>query len=255
MGHKRQREFAVSRGANVASNSLALGIGLSLLAMIVAWGLRQSSQPANAKVIIGTKDEIYYSHAATKEDAQVLGQALKTMGFFNDRGASVLLSKGSGGTVVSFFVNEGAWDRPNSVSNFEEIGRRIATPLGGFPIKVRLMDSARVMRRELAVGKAIIGAKDEIYYFGSATEADAEALGQALKTAGFLEDKGVSVLLTKGDGTAISFVVNENAWERSETVAAFERLARRAATSIGGLPIKLRLLNSEMETKREVAVQ
>jgi hypothetical protein len=255
MGHKRQRDFSVGRGANVASHWLALGIGLAILAMIVAWGLRQSNQPANSKVIIGTKDKVYRSHAATTEDAQALGQALKSMGFFNDRGSSVLLSKGRGGTVVSFFVNEGAWDRPDTVSNFEEIGRRIATPLGGFPIKVRLMDSAGVMRREVAVGRAIIGAKDEIYYFGSATDADAEALGQALKTAGFLLDRGASVVLSKGDGTAISFVVNENAWERPETVAAFERLARRAAAPIGGLPIKLRLLNSEMETKREVAVR
>ncbi len=253
--HKRQSEVAAGRGRNAASNWLAFGIGLALLAAIVAGGLRESSDLTNSKVTVGTKDEVYYSHAATKEDARVLGQALKTIGFFDDRGTSVFLSKGKDGTVVSFVLKAGAWKQPGTVLNFEEIGRRIATPVGGFPIKVRLIDAARTVRRELAVGKAIIGARDEIYYFGSASEADAEALGGALKTAGFLEDTGVSVVLAKGDGTAISFVVAGGVWERPEAVAGFESLVRRAAPSVGGLPIMLRLLNPEMEAKREVAVQ
>jgi hypothetical protein len=238
-----------------ASNWLAAGIGLALLAMVAAWGLRQSDHVKNPKVIVGTRDLVYYSHSATEQDARMLGVAFQRMGFFQDKGTSVFLSKGTNGTVVSFVLQEGAWDLPDRVASYEEIGRRIAAPLGGFPIKVRLIDSAQTVQRELAVGKATIGAKDEVYYFGSATKADAEALGKALKAAEYFTDQGTSVELTKDAGTAISFVLNEGAWQRPEVVGAFARLVQRVSAAVGGLPITLRLLNANMEPERAVAIR
>jgi hypothetical protein len=237
---------------------LAFGLGLALLAMMLVWSLRQSGhviRPNVPKVIVGTNDMVYYSHAATEQDANALGLALRTIGFFNDRGGVVLLSKGRNGTVVSFVVQEGSWNLPDRVSVYAEIGRRIAAPVGGFPIEVRLMDSAQTVHKELTVGHAIVGARDEVYYFGSATKADAQALGQALKAAAFFEDKGASVELTKDGGTAISFVLNDGAWEQPAVVAALVRLTRRAAPSVGGVPITLRLLDSNMETERTATVR
>jgi hypothetical protein len=233
---------------------LALAIGLSLLATIVLWALHPSKRPATPKVIVGNKDEVYYYHAATAEDAQALGQALTGIGFLNGRGTTVLLSKGTAGTIVSFVLNDGGWNHPQTVYSFEEIGRRIAPAVGGFPITVRLIDSARTLHKELAVGKVVAGARDEIYYFGSATEADAAALGRALQTAGYLTDRGASVVLSKGDGTAVSFVLDDGAWNRSEVAAGFERLVRQVAGTAGGLPVQVRLLNSKMEPKKEWAV-
>ncbi len=242
-------------GRRTAPTLLASGVGLALLATIVAWGLHPSGQPAYTKLVIGTRDEVYYSHAATKEDAESLGQALKAIGFFNDRGTSVLLSKGRAGAVVSFALSAGAWDRPETVFSFEEIARRVAPAIGTFPITVRLSDSVWRVWKQLVVGKVIVGAMDEIYYFGPASEMDAEALGQALKSAGFLVDAGASVVLSKDGGTAISFVVGDGVWERPDAVAGFERLTRRVAASAGGLPVKLMLLNSKMETEKEVALR
>jgi len=251
---KKRHESAVSRRAKPGSNWVAFGIGLAVLATIVAgeiW-VRSAGDP---KVIIGTNDEVYYYRRATKEVAVALGRALRQIGFLNGRGTSVLLGQGSGRTVISFVLNDGAWDHPDAISNFAEIGRRVAASVGGFPIKVCLVDSARVVRKELTVGKAAIGAKDVIYYFGSATEADAKALGRALQAAGYLEDLGVSVMLLKGDGTAVSFVVQEGVWQRPEAVSALEGLARRVAPSIGGIPIQLRLLDPQMEIRKNVAIQ
>ena len=185
----------------------------------------------------------------------MLGRTLKTLGFLTDRGGSIFMSKGKGGTVVSFVVIEGFWSRPGIAENFEEIGREIAPSVGGFPIKVRLMNSKREIKKEMNVGKWIVGTKDEIYYLGGATEADAKVLAQALQTAGFFQDKGVSVLLSKGDSTVLSFVVNEDSAKDPKYVAAFETLIREVASSVGGLPIKGRLINSALETKKEVAVQ
>ena len=54
-----------------------------------------------------------------------------------------------------------------------------------------------------------IGTKDEVIYSGLSTEAQATALGNALKTDGYFQDLGVSVLLRKpiGGSTIISYVV------------------------------------------------
>jgi hypothetical protein len=247
--HKR-REFL--------ANSLALGMGLTLFGILVVWGLRQSGHTKNVdvpKVVIGANDLVYYSHAATQQDARVLGQALQAIGVFRDKGSVVFLSKGRNGTQVSFVVQEGSWDLPERVAGYEEIGRRIAAPVGGFPVQVRLIDSSQTVHKEMQVGKAIIGARDEVYYFGAATRANAEALGKALRSAEYFTDQGATVELSKGNATVVSFVLAGGAWRRPEVLAAFVRLIRRTAPAVGGLPITLRLLNPNMEPETATAVK
>jgi hypothetical protein len=233
---------------------VGLGVGAALLATIVGGvvAIHSSREP---KVVIGKNDEVYYYRRATKEDALALGQALKSTGFFNDRGTSVLLWMGGGPPVVSFTMDEGAWDHPHVISNFTEIGRRIATSVGGFPIQVQLIDAHRTVRKKMTVGKATAGVKDSVYYFGDATDADARALGEALRSAGYFTDKGATVALLKGEGTVISFVVQEGLWNEPAAAATLERLVRQIAPSVGGLPVKLRLLDRGMDIKREVTVE
>jgi hypothetical protein len=239
----------------VAANLLVIVIGLSLAATLALWALHPSKRPPILKVMVGAKDEVYYYHSATKEDAMALGQALTAIGFLNDRGTTVLLSKGSAGTIVSFVLNDGGWNHPQTVYSFEEIGRRIAPAIGGFPIQVRLIDSGRTLHKELTVGKVIAGGKDEIYYVGSATEKDAAALGRALHGAGFLTGRGASVMVSKGDETSVSFVIDDGAWNRRQVMVDLERLTRQVAASVGGLPVELRLLNAQMEPEKESMIR
>lgn len=245
-------EPARSRVATV----VAYGFGVLLLATIVIGGyqLAHEPEPVATRVIIGSQDQVYYYHRATSADARALGDTLRTIGFFRGTGSTVLLSKGTDGTLVSFVLNDGGWDHPETVYGFEQIGQRIAWVLGGFPIKVRLIDSKRLLHREMTVGKAPVGSRDAVYYFGSATEAEARTLGQALQAQGYLRDLGASVVLSKGDGTAIGFVVNDGVWDQPQAVAGFEQLVRAVAPSVGGLPVRLRLLNSEMEPKKTLSV-
>jgi hypothetical protein len=177
------------------------------------------------------------------------------MGFLTDRGVSASVAKDQRGTVVSFTVKEEAWKDPRMVANFEEIGRQAAPSVGGFPIRVLLLNSDGDIKQDMTVGKAIIGTKDEIYYLGQATEGEAKALGQALQKAGFFHDAGYTVVLAKGDGTAVSFVVKDGLWDQPENIAPFEKIVRDAAGAVGGLPLKLRLLNRNLEIKKEVAVE
>ena len=235
------------------TQAFAVGVGLALLVTLAA-GVYRTQANKNRKVIIGTRDEVDYTGYATEADARMLGQALAASGFFSNQGGSVLLSKGPGGASVSFVVQESAWNHPDTISSYEVIGRRIAPSIGGFPITVRLLDSAGHIKK-LTVGRVLVGNRDEVYYFGSAIEEDAQSLGRMLKTIGFFADIGASVVVSKGDSTAIWFVTNEGFWDKPEAIAGFERIARQAAASVGGLPIQVRLLNSEMETKREMTIQ
>lgn len=244
-------------GKITAANWLAWTVGILLVATVGWLGVQVARRPHTIapKVIVGTRDEVYYSHGATMQEATELGHALQGTGFFNDRGTSVQLSRINGLATIWFVLNESAWDHPDTVASFEEIGRRVATAVGGFPIQVRLVDSAWTVRKSLVVGKAMAGAKDAIYYYGAATAADAKALGQALRQAGYLQDLGVAVVVSKDAGTVLSFVVGKGVWERPEAVASFARLARMVAPSVGGLPVQLRLLSPEMEAKKEVTVR
>jgi hypothetical protein len=227
----------------------------SIAALVIGNMVMRKSQPFMGTVTIGTRDKVYYSHGAAEESAIALGHALQATGFFNDRGTSVLLTGSKTGQVLSFVLNEGAWDNPNTVASFEEIARRVATSIGGFPVQVRLVDASWSVKKTVHVGKVIIGARDAIYYVGSAPESDATALGEALRSAGYLGDLGVTVLVSEGDGTAIGFVVGNGVWDRPDAIAGFTALARRVAPSVGGLPVRVRLLSAEMETKREMVVE
>ena len=249
-----------SKPRNVAAKLLALTFGAILVSTLAIWARHPSPRLAIPKAMIGTRDEVYYYHASTEADAQALGQALTLTGFLNNRGTTVLLSKGSAGTIVSFVLNDGAWERSETIDSFEEIGRRIAPAIGGFPITVRLIDSARTLQRELTIGRVPMGARDEIYYFGSATAADATALGNALQAAGFLTGRGASVTVSKvtlggGVQTAVSLVLDGDSWNRPLVVAELEGLARKVAPSVGGLPISLRLLNAQMEPEKEIVLK
>jgi hypothetical protein len=101
-----------------------------------------------------------------------------------------------------------------------------------------------------------IGTKDQIVYSGTATQNDATALGNALKTAGYFQDTGVTVLLNKGtSGTTISFVVQDGAWNNAADVSAFETIVRGVASSVGGLPIDMRLVNTALVVEKDETIQ
>ena len=205
--------------------------------------------------MVGATDQVIYYRRATKEDAAVLGRALKNIGYFTDKGAAAVLDKSRGGTVVGFVLSEGAWSLPTAISDYGDMARLIAPAVGGFPFTVRLLDQKLAVRKELAVGKELVGMRDAIYYYGSATQEDARMLGQALRSAGALRDTGMTVVLAKGDVTTLSFVVHQTPWERPEVVTVFEALTRQVAPAVGGLPLKLRFLDTTGRSRKEVSIE
>jgi hypothetical protein len=245
----------VSRGGRLGSKWVAFGVGIAFLcAIFLAVFIPVYANSVHSKVIVGSKDEVFYTGAATEEDARALGDALKKSGYFTDRGTSVFLGKDKDGTTVSLVMKEGVWDQPGMLLSAEMVVREVADSVGGFPVRVKLIDSSENLKKEGTIGRAAIG-KDEVFYFGEAKESEAAALGKALRAEEYLTNRGSSVLLSREAGiTTISFVVADGFWNDGGHVAGFEKLTRAVAASVGGLPVTVRLVNTTLENKKEFVV-
>jgi hypothetical protein len=242
------------RGRQRGSASNWIIVVISLVSLAVIAGAIYVKMIEGTKVVIGTKDEVRYSGTATKEQALALGQALKTFGYFTDTGASVLLNKGGSGTIISFVVKAGIWDDWGKVAAFEEIGRDMAASVGGFPLKVRLVDDGLGMKKEMDVHPNLKAGGIEMRYSGSATEAQAQALAEAFHKA--LSEKELTVLFSVNQGKKeIAIVVHPGTWDDAATVEGLQTFIRSVADSAGGLPITLRLIDSTLDSKKEVPVQ
>jgi hypothetical protein len=250
----------INQGGELSSRWAAFGLSvvccIALVAAIFSGALAYligSTAVHNARtlVMIGQHDNIFISGTATKQDALKLGDALKESGYFKDRGISALLDKSGSGTSVSFTVQDGTWNQPDMVAAFEEIGREVAPSVGGMPIKVRLVDAARDVKKEMNVGKVVVGTKDEVFYLGSATAADGNALAQTLKADGFFTDRGSDVFLAKNDdGTTLTFLVEPSIAANPFYVTQFETLVRQLAPSVGGLPVRLKLADKQLDAEK-----
>jgi hypothetical protein len=245
----------VSQGGKLGSKWVAAGVGLGFMVILfLSIFVPVYASTTRTKVMIG-KDEVFYSNQATKEDAQKLGDALKAAEYFTGRGTSVFLNKDKDGTTLSLVMQEGVWDRPGMLFSAEEVAREVADSIGGYPVHVRIVDAEEHVKKQGQVGRVAVG-KDEIYYFGDAAPAQAEALGKALKSEDYLQDRGVTVMFDEeGGNKSISFVVSDGFWDDPNHMASFETLIRAVAPSVGGLPVTLKLVNVQLEDKKDLEVK
>ena len=230
-----------------------ISVVLSLISLVlIATAIYEKMSVS--KVTIGAKDEVRYSGTATKEQALALGQALKTTDYFSDKGATVVLDKGGSGTTISFVVKEGAWNDWGKVAAFEQVGRDVASSVGGLPLKVRLVDDHVRMKREMDVHANVQAGGIEVRYSGSATEAQAKALAEAFHKG--VPDKEMTVLFSVNPGRKeIAMVVHPGTSDDAGSVSGLQAIIRSVADSVGGLPITLRLIDSKLDSKKEVPVQ
>jgi len=249
--------FSKWRAVGVAIvTSLLLGCGVVAYLYYTGQWQNFASQYGLAQntVTIGTKDQVVYSGTATKNDAMALGNALKTEGYFQDRGVAVLLSKGTGGTVIGFVVQDGYWNNAGVMAQFEEVVRGVASSVGGLPVQVQLLNSTKTVEKSGTVGEVDLGSGDAVIYEGTATQAEAQALGQQFKSIGFFQGKGANVFLTKDGGTTLAFVVSDGTWNDPTAVSDFETIVRDVASTVGGLPIDMHLVNTTLVVEKDEIV-
>jgi hypothetical protein len=243
--------------AQAAPKSSALRNVVIILVVLIALGGGAAYYFRNGRTVtIGTKDQVVYSGSATQDQAIALGNALKTDGYFQDRGVTVLLKMGAGGTVVSFVVQDGYWNQPGTLAEFEEVVREVAPSVGGLPVKFQLMDTKLDVEKTSTVGEAQFTGGDAVYYEGNATLAEAQALGQQLQSLGFFTGKGVNVFLVRhDDGTTLAYVVSDGVWDDEAMVNDFEVLTRGVAPTVGGLPIEMRMVNTTLVVEKDETIQ
>jgi len=211
-------------------------------------------------ITVGKKDSVIYSGKATREEATALSQALQNNGFFGDRGAQVLLTKGDGGTVISFSVNGSRWEDPSFLAAIQSFGLQVADAVGGTPLRIELRDGERQVRKSIAIeGHRITigenGATDVIEYSGTATQAEAQAVGETLREKGFFNGHGGLAIVAKGsDGAIVSLLVKEGVWDNPRFVPLIDALGK-LLTKVVGSPLRIRLLDSSRRIKKEVTIQ
>jgi hypothetical protein len=118
--------------------------------------LRKELLIVNDRVMVGEKDVVIFSGNATQPEAEALGAALRRNGYFLDQGYEVRLNKKTQGkdaqeAVVTFEVRDGLWNEPRFVDAFRVIARDAAPAIGGFPVRVRLLDSHLAVQKEMLV--------------------------------------------------------------------------------------------------------
>ena len=195
-------------------------------------------------VMVGT-DTVRYSDQITRPEAEASARFLKEAGFFQDHGISVELSRRADGVFLSFAVKEGVWNDAEYLGSIDALGPEIATAATGLPLTIELLDTQGVSRRLVKIISKVVhvGKNDLVYYQGSATEDEAKALGRGLQADGFFTDTGRTLTLSKGDGgTVIILNITNEAWANPQYQKSALEFAREIATSVGGLPITLRLV-------------
>ena len=99
--------------------------------------------------------------------------------------------------------------------------------------------------------------KESVNYSEKATEADAKKLGDILKAQGYFDgSKEVDVLLKKDEkeGTVVSFVISGLGKDDTITTA-FKQIGEGIATSGFGKPMTVRLMDSHLNTLKDIKVE
>jgi hypothetical protein len=228
----------------------------------------------NPMVDLGQNDRVVYNGTATREQATALGQALKKAELFAHPDIVVLLHRDANGAVLEVPLRSdrnaapaadgkpvvAPWDNPGLVRPLVLMGPQFASAAGGPPLTIRLLNDTGVPQRSLTIGagEVRVGSRDRVDYAGLATEQQAMDLGNALRGSGFFHDQGAVAILSRAsqsEPAELSLVVAEDSWNNERTVAALASLVRSVAPAIGGLPMRLRLLDLHGVTAREVVVQ
>jgi rhomboid protease GluP len=115
---------------------------------LAAW---YSQTLTGSSVTIGSKDTVDYTSRSNPQQAHALGDALQSIGFFQDKGLAVLLDQGARGPEVSISIKDSAWDDPRTIQTFQAIGRDIAPALGSQPLTLHLIDVARQATKDLPI--------------------------------------------------------------------------------------------------------
>ena len=134
---------------------------------------------------------------------------------------------------------------------FYSMGRAAGMGLLATPVVIGIFVAAAVY-----VETKVDFGPNEVYYSNDATEVDARRLGTALQDLGVFQEKegeGLSVQIEKTtDGFAVSFVVQDEAWNDEAVVQEMRRLRAYLILEVFDSPVEVRLCDSWFNVKRVI---
>ena len=149
------------------------------------------------------------------------------------------------------------WYDPAVISSIKTIGPQLASAAGGTPLTIRLLNAKGDWRNEVKIEDAtvLIGTLDVVEYSGQPSMQDARALGDSLRSAGFFQDRGMTVRLNKsGSSPELSFYLEDSGWDNPRIVKGYEILGRKIAPIVGGPPLTIHLIDNVREAKKDLVI-
>ena len=234
-------------------------------------------------VTVGNHDKVVYTDEATADVATRVGQAMLRSGLLPQSDGIVVFSQTASGASISIpFHAESTlatgkqpgcgspapsakvpphplpWDDPAVLTSFRLAGPQIADAAGQRPFTIRMLNTKGDLEREIPIDWYLltIGSQDRVAYSGHATAAEAAALGKALQSVGFFQDRGALVVLSRQEGPPdISFVLQDGAWNAPALQTGITAIGRRIAPAIGGLPITIHLLDTTFQPRTQITIR
>ena len=208
---------------------------------------------------VSPQEQVVFTDSTSLADAKLLAEALKQADYFdNSAPAIVRLSTGAEGTAVSFALQEGKWDDAAVLRGLTTLGEKCAAPFGPQSFKVRLLDTNLNQKKELPITqrRLLASPEEQIVFSSPITLAQAQALAEALKQAGYFDASAPAIVrLSKTDkGHSLGFVVGDGAWEKPNVITELEGVARKVADSVGK-PLSIEFLDNEMVVKKTIPLE
>ena len=241
-----------------------------------------------ASVPLGNSGKLVYV-GVTSAEAQKLAQGILAEGLARNPGTVMLFSRTAAGPRLSIPIGRDEstykplqlktsklvdgksvvsstsepaeplpWTDPRVVGSFTATGIALAPFIGGPPLTIQLLNTHGDVRRTIVIDEhqLTVGKEDVIWYTGSVTAKEAQALGAALQAVGLFHDQGAHVMLSRTSaGTALSFLVPDEHAGDPRLLAALSVVARTVAPSIGGLPLTVHVTDPTLQPLKSFVVQ
>ena len=101
------------------------------------------------------------------------------------------------------------------------------------------------------------GATIDVRYESPITREQARSVGQRLLDMGYASNSQTAqVLVSRSSSTVVmTFPLQEGAWAKPGVADGFREIVRQLAPSVGGLPLRVRLVNSRLDEKAAFTVE
>ncbi len=240
-------ERHLSLGGRKASGVAALALGLLGAAPAVLLLLATGAIPlrvlADQSLELEGGDEVLYSREIRPDEARRLGEHLRSIGWFQGRRGRARLERAGGGWVVSFPLEEGAWNDPEVRGAYARVQSTLVEAFPGDAPRVHLCDASfetRVEALESTETALRLAGGDVLWYPADLAQDDARRLAAHLASIGCFQGRGDWIRLERVQGGLALWLFPREGHDSE----SWERVRSDLAEILPGVEIELHLADS-----------